>query len=345
MTDESPVIPRENVTHVRTQYRQGVAAIFLGLIAFSVAGGLYYWKASEVMASANWPQAPGVVEACNVLKTLGTRSGLQFQVQIKYSYNVAGKTFHGDRYNTHNNYTNGEGEASNVGLRYRAGSKCTVAYNPTDPARSYLDTTISWHTWATVVISAIMGIAGTGFIVLGLAKMIFPHKFARPKAEPEQAPGMDDRIVIGPLFTRGGFQAWYFVCFADTIVAVPQGLWFAVTSSASGAGFHFGLVGGAIEGALGGSRQAHESKAIVKLKADPKSALLAKGSNVVYSTSDIVSIEVKRRLMTHPEVIVICRDQKRRVYGVTAPDACEKIKQTLAALYPNLCPSAEPASK
>lgn len=345
MTDESTVIRGESVTHAQAQFRQGVAAILLGLMALSVAGGLYYWKASEVLASANWPQAPGVVEACNVLKTMGTRSGLQFQVQIKYAYNVAGRVFRGDRYNTHNNYTNGEGEASGIVLRYRAGSKCTVAYDPTDPAHSYLDRTISWHTWTTVTISAIIGIAGSGFIALGLAKTIFPYRFSRPKAEQEQAPGGDDRVVMGPLFNRGGFQAWYFVCFADTIVAVPQGFWFAIRSSASGAGLHFGLVGGAIEGVLQGSRQRHESGAVAKLKADPKSDLLTARGNVIYPTSDIVSIEVKRRLMTNPEVIITCRDWKRRVYGVTVPDACENIKRAVAAIYPDLYLSAEPASR
>jgi hypothetical protein len=195
------------------------------------------------------------------------------------------------------------------------------------------------------VISVIIGIAGTGFIGLGVAKIVFPQKFSPPKAEQEQVACTDDRVLMGPMFTRGGFQAWYFVCFADTIVAVPQGMWFAITSSASGAGLHFGLVGGAIEGALQGSRQAHESNAVVKLKGDEKSALVAAKGNVVYSTSDIVSIEVKRRLMTHPEVIITCRDKTRTVYGITVPAAIEKVKQALAVLYPNLCISAEPATK
>src|SRR5262249_58423611 len=66
----------------------------------------------------------------------------------------------------------GEPAASEVARNYQPGGKCSVAYNPSDPTRCFLDTSLTWHTWGKLGIGAVAGIAGLVFLILGLKNEI-----------------------------------------------------------------------------------------------------------------------------------------------------------------------------
>jgi hypothetical protein len=158
---------------------------------------------------------------------------------------------------------------------------------------------------------------------------------------------MDDRVVIGPLFTAGGFQSWFFICFEDVIVATPQGFWFSIASfmSGTGLGVHFGAVGGLIGALAQGSGKTQESKRITKLREDPKDALLSAKGNVVYRTAEIASLELKRVTIGSPELIVTTHAGKRKVYGVIAARAFDDVTQAIQAVYPKLFVAPPPKKK
>jgi hypothetical protein len=147
---------------------------------------------------------------------------------------------------------------------------------------------------------------------------------------------MEDRVVMGPFFNRGGFQAWFFVCFEDVIVAIPQGFWYAIKSAATGgAMMHFGAIGGLVQGLADASTKAHEDKRVTKLRKESKADLLGATGNVVYPVPDIASIQVKLAIGS-PEVIITPKGKKRCVYGVTKPADFDGAKKVLTTLYPNL---------
>jgi hypothetical protein len=156
-----------NLTPEQAQFRQGVFAIVLGVLA--LAGCAWFLGESmENLRSAGWPRTAGTIESFRVVQQVKARSGVQYLVETRYSFTVGGVVHHGDRFNTRGNYLAGEGAASQVAGSYRAGGPCTVAYDPSNPDRCFLDTTITWHTWGKCVLGGIAGVGGLLLLYFGL---------------------------------------------------------------------------------------------------------------------------------------------------------------------------------
>lgn len=140
------------------------------------------------------------------------------------------------------------------------------------------------------------------------------------------------RAVIGPLFTRAGFQSWFFVCLPRSIVAVPMGFWFALTANKDAAAF----VGGAVGGAFAAASEDAGRKRIGRLMATPERQLASEPGSLVYAIGDLASVTFKKRVLSSSEIIVTTRRGERRVFGIMNAAEVSSVVEALVSRYGSL---------
>jgi hypothetical protein len=96
------------------------------------------------------------------------------------------------------------------------------------------------------------------------------------------------RSIVGPFFTRGGSQSWYFVCFSENIYAIPQGFWFALKAG-MGSVPAFGF----IQALLADSARRQADSVTTQLMSDSEKALQARPGSVRYPVTDIARFQTK----------------------------------------------------
>ena len=139
---------------------------------------------------------------------------------------------------------------------------------------------------------------------------------------------MDDRIVIGPLFTHAGFQSWFLVCSDKGIIGVPMGLWFAIAANKTATAFT-----GAAGTLLAHAGDGAHAKTLVRLHRLSDAELLAQKAKVICRAQDLASITLKQKRLSSSEVIVSSHRGERRVFGIMNAVDFGKIGDTLAAKY------------
>jgi hypothetical protein len=160
--------------------------IFLVSLA-ALAGCVWLLSESiEILRCASWPRTEGVVDAVRISELVGTRGGVQHKIEISYHFVVDGQTYQGDRFNTRGNFLASEAGAREAGRNYRRGENCSIAYQPSDPAKCFVDTSLTWHTWVKFGLGIGLGIAALVFFVVGLVD-VFRTKIAVP-VRPVQEP-------------------------------------------------------------------------------------------------------------------------------------------------------------
>jgi hypothetical protein len=97
------------------------------------------------------------------------------------------------------------------------------------------------------------------------------------------------RSVVGPLFTRGGTQSWYLVCFSERVYAIPQGSWFALKVGMGAVPHPFGL----IFSLFADSARRQAESIISQLMSDSEAALQGRPGSVRYAVSDIARFQTK----------------------------------------------------
>jgi hypothetical protein len=140
--------------------------------------------------------------------------------------------------------------------------------------------------------------------------------------------GMDDRIVIGPLFTHAGFQSWFLVCSDKGIIGVRMGLWFAIAANKTATAFT-GAAGALLEQA-GNSTHA---KTLQRLHRLSDAELLAQKAKVLCRAQDLASITLKQKRLSSSEVIVSSRRGERHVFGILNAIDFGKIGDALETKY------------
>jgi hypothetical protein len=139
---------------------------------------------------------------------------------------------------------------------------------------------------------------------------------------------MNDRIVVGPLFTHAGFQSWFLVCSDKGIMGVRMGLWFAIAANKTATAFT-GAAGALLEQA---GNSAH-GKTLQRLHRLSDAELLAQKATIVCRAQDLASITLKQKRLSSSEVIVTSRHGERHVFGIMNAIDYGKIGDALAARY------------
>jgi hypothetical protein len=150
------------------------------------------------------------------------------------------------------------------------------------------------------------------------------------------------RIVLGPLFTQGGFQYWYLACFSDCMVAIRQGIGaFFVLGMANDDGVTypalFGLTGVLVNHLLKPKARAYRLRAEAMVQTSPTSQLRAK-PNVVYEVAQLKAVQCKAKKgapLILPELILETKSGGKQKFDVR-PDEFKKACEQLKLLYPNL---------
>jgi len=123
---------------------------------------------------------------------------------------------------------------------------------------------------------------------------------------------MSDRAIIGPLFTASGFRSWLLVCQPNEIVAVPMGLWFAITANKAATL----SVGGAIGGGLAAAGKSSLQKKVSHLQQIPDDELSAIKGIITYRTDELSAIVYKRKRIGSSELIFVRRDGLKKLFGI-----------------------------
>jgi hypothetical protein len=141
--------------------RMGIFPIFISLFYLAGFGllGFGLWSAYRSTESADWPTAD-----CTLSKlVLDERhdDGVIYQVQVEYSYTVAGNVYNGSR------VAFGYGGSSNrephdaIYTKLKNAKTISVRYNPADPATS----TLSFGIHQSIKISLAFSVMWLGFVV------------------------------------------------------------------------------------------------------------------------------------------------------------------------------------
>ena len=142
----------------------GTALPLIFAVIFVMLGGavLYFGARNERTAqqSRSWPTAPGRIIESRLIESTSTDSdgmtSTTYRPTIRYSYEVGGKNYQGDRLNRGMSMAYDAGTAR-IMARYPMDGTVTVYYNPASPAELALETTARGGTAMKIV-----GIASGG---------------------------------------------------------------------------------------------------------------------------------------------------------------------------------------
>jgi Protein of unknown function (DUF3592) len=157
---------RSQPPDVQRGFKAAAPSLVLAVPALAACVWLL-WVGLENLRSGSWPRAEGTVDSIRVYQKVGSRGGVQHTAEVRYTFTVDGAAYHGDRFNTRGDYLAGIEAADAVTRTYRPGGPCEVAYDPSDPARCFLDTGVTWHTWGKLAIGAAAGLAGLALLYHG----------------------------------------------------------------------------------------------------------------------------------------------------------------------------------
>jgi hypothetical protein len=111
-----------------------IGAFYLLGVLVLVSGVWAAWRSSQ---AAGWPTAPGKLTKAD-LKTESDSDGTNYEVQVEYTYQVAGQQYHGSRlafgYSASSSYET----HSQVLDKLKAAHSVDVRYAPGDPATACL---------------------------------------------------------------------------------------------------------------------------------------------------------------------------------------------------------------
>ena len=158
---------RSQPPDVRHGFKAAAPSLVLAVPALAACVWLL-WVGVENLRSGSWPRAEGTVDSIRVYQKVGSRGGMQYAAEVRYTFAVDGDGLP-RRPLQHPRRTiwRGKRPRSDVARTYRPGGPCEVAYDPSDPARCFLDTGVTWHTWGKLVIGAAAGLAGLALLYHG----------------------------------------------------------------------------------------------------------------------------------------------------------------------------------
>jgi hypothetical protein len=156
----------------------GVILTGVGLII----GGFLFLR--DATASRGWPVADGTVTSVRVTWSGGTRSGMavkKYFYQVRYRYQVEGRTLSGTRYSlgtgpTASRHFSTEEEArAEARERYPIGSRVEVHYDPENPELAVLQTGVNWGTYGPLLFGLI-ALPGGIYIMHRIARVNAQHQ-------------------------------------------------------------------------------------------------------------------------------------------------------------------------
>lgn len=150
-----------------------VAAIVVGMLAL---GDLKVAQAEQ--AASGWPPVSGTVVSSGIRQLRGsnTPDSKDWVPDVRYTYEVDGERFSGDRYAFHTSSSRGQSKAAAriKAEKYVQGSALRVLVDPDDSSNSVIvaSSMFPFQAWLFVAFSGLGGLVGLGLLGFGAKGML-----------------------------------------------------------------------------------------------------------------------------------------------------------------------------
>lgn len=112
----------------------------LGLLAGGIITSVVFWRTWRLArASVRWPTVPGVILYSGTKSASVLRGGPATVADVRYRYDVDGRSYEGTRISVGQYGTGGGGHARAESARYPQGNDVAVYYDPAKPGESVLE--------------------------------------------------------------------------------------------------------------------------------------------------------------------------------------------------------------
>ncbi len=118
-------------------------ALFIGALLISL--GLFTLQRHR--AAAGWPQAPGIIEASEVVGERHFKDNLMYRAKVRYRYSAPGGPYTGEKTASTGKLYSKERDARKIAARYPVGGTVLARYNPADPSEAVLERGVSGGIW------------------------------------------------------------------------------------------------------------------------------------------------------------------------------------------------------
>lgn len=186
----------------RSQAKQFAGKWLLRVLGFgfSAVGLLATWfilvgPVMQIQRAKSWMPVPGTVVASRVVAHRGTDS-TTYRVEMRYEYEVDGRTLRGDRYHFMTGSSSGRSGKQAIVDAHPPGKEITVYVNPADPSDAVVERGYPTELW--------FGLIPLAFCVAGAA--MFVASFYRPRRTDGKAWLPDDATAGQPNRSLSGYH-------------------------------------------------------------------------------------------------------------------------------------------
>lgn len=119
----------------------GVFGLVFGLFWGALTGSFDYLVVSRMLqqkAAEQYPTVTGVISHSEMTQKRGSKGKTSYGIDLRYSYEVAGKKYESNRYRYDEDNSSDSRHARQVVGELSAGTKVPVYYNPNDPSDAVL---------------------------------------------------------------------------------------------------------------------------------------------------------------------------------------------------------------
>jgi hypothetical protein len=143
------------------------ALLAIGLVVLGIGAWLVWRDRARGTASRTWPSAEGIIKTSRVVTH--DADGIDMYVaEVRYDYNVHGKTYTGDRLGF-GHYAGTQDKARQDVDKYAVGRRVDVRYAPRQPQTSTLEVGATGVNVAGMALAA----GGAAMLVVAAAVAIF----------------------------------------------------------------------------------------------------------------------------------------------------------------------------
>lgn len=153
---------------------RGCGVLFFGI--FFVAGALMLWflgirPVMQIFEARSWAETPCTITSSQV-ESHSDSDGTTYSIDIRYTYEVGGQTYSGDRYDFSIGSSSGYGSKQEVVEQYPPGSETVCRVDPEDPTRSVISVDFSaGYLW---------GLFGLPFFLVGAFGLLWMLRRPKP---------------------------------------------------------------------------------------------------------------------------------------------------------------------
>ncbi len=162
-------------------YILGVALLIAGPV-FSI---YFLPRVLEGRASESWPTAKGKITDANLVETQDIW-GTHFEAKVRYTFEVDGKKYNGDRLKIGGKSTNEQDAKADMRSYGERVVFVDVHYNPTDPSRCTLES--GGTTWNFILVTAVgpaILLFGIFLIAIGIVMTLLARNREAPAVDAE----------------------------------------------------------------------------------------------------------------------------------------------------------------